>query len=265
MSMTCDNAVVVENRRVSSDYYLLEAECPGVSSSARPGQFVHVRVPGDDLVLRRPFSICEGGGVSISVLYKVVGEGTRRMASLQRGGTVNILGPLGNGFDPAVSGSRPLLVGGGYGVAPLLFLAKNMRLTGVLAVGGRSSEDILFCGEFESLGWEVRVATEDGSLGQRGVVTEVFVGSGKKDGISSIYACGPDGMLRAVCKYAENKGLRAWISLDRHMGCGVGACLACVCRIRDDKGEVHWGRVCRDGPVFECRNVVWEKGAREEP
>jgi dihydroorotate dehydrogenase electron transfer subunit len=253
-------ARVIEQHRLSADYLLLRLEAPEVTATARPGQFVHVRVTGlGDAALRRPFSIYGADRGVLALVYKTVGRGTEHLARLTTGDAVSVIGPLGNGF-PLDCGERgPLLVAGGYGVAPLSFLARRLGRRGLLLVGARRADDILCVGDFEDLGWDVRVATQDGSRGERGLVTDLLDAclAAAQAAPPVIYACGPDGMLRAVGERAVTSGARAWLSLDKHMVCGVGACLACVQRLRRADGTEWIGRVCHDGPVFEAREIVW--------
>ena len=210
--------------------------------------------------MRRPFSIYGADEGVLRLLYKTVGRGTEEMNRLRPGDEVQVIGPLGNGFPLAPQGV-PLLVAGGYGVAPLCFLAARLPCKGVALVGGRSADDVLAVEAFERLGWQVRVATEDGSLGIKGLVTVALDGelaALRSEGrAAELYACGPDGMLRAVGERALSAGCRGWLSLDKHMVCGVGACLACVQNLRREDGTTWIGRVCHDGPIFEARELVW--------
>jgi dihydroorotate dehydrogenase electron transfer subunit len=243
-------------------YRALVLDSPGVAPRVNPGQFVTLRIPGlDGAVLRRPFSVHRTDGSSLTILYKVVGRGTEAMQTLAPGDVINLLGPLGNGFplemDPDV---LPVLVAGGYGMAPLYGLARAVARKGVVFVGGASARDILCVEEFEQLGWQVHVATMDGSRGKRGLVTDILDTwlAQVRDQRLQMYACGPYGMLKAVGARAENTRCLAWLSLDRHMGCGVGACLACVQKVRR-AGQVVWARVCKDGPVFDSRDIIWDE------
>ncbi len=258
--MNCIPASVVAHTDRTGGYRLLVFRAPGIAAAVQPGQFVHVRIPRmEQAVLRRPFSIYRADAECLSVLYKVIGEGTRVMSMIAPGESVNLIGPLGNGFPLDMSPGTPVaLVAGGYGVAPLSLLASRLPLTGSVFVGARTAADILCIEDFEALGWAVQVTTEDGSAGERGLVTAPLERwlAGHPDGV--LYACGPEGLMRAVGERAIAGGQQAWLSLDKNMGCGVGACLACVQRIRTETGEIVWKRVCKDGPVFEARQVVWE-------
>lgn len=266
--MKLEEAMIVEHRDFGGAYRLLVFESGTVAGMARPGQFVHLRVPGlEGSVLRRPFSIFHADARSFRILYKQVGKGTREMAAMPVGRTVSLIGPLGNGFPVPPAESLPVLVAGGYGVAPLYFLATRSPRTGILFVGGRTAGDILCTAEFRDLGWEVRVTTEDGSEGLRGRVTDALdpwmrtLGSGV---VPVFYSCGPDGLLRAVDERACRGGWTAWISLDKHMGCGVGACLACVQRVHAGNGTTPWKRVCKDGPVFAAGDIFWDYGVKAD-
>ena len=192
----------------------------------------------------------------LHILYKTVGLGTRHLAALPVGTELPVLGPIGRPFplDPA---GVPYLIGGGYGVAPLWFLASRLPRKGILFVGGRTAADILETDRFAEAGWEVRIATQDGSLGTQGLVTAPLDAALAGKPRAELYACGPDGMLRAVGERAIAAGLKGWLSLDKHMVCGVGACLACVQKIRRADGAETLARVCVDGPVFESREIVW--------
>ena len=256
----CD-AIVLEHGALTGGYHLLRLKAPVIAAAARPGQFVHLRVPGlEPTALRRPFSIYRAEEDALALLYKRVGRGTESMAALRAGDVVNLMGPLGNGFPLTGAAAAPILVGGGYGVAPLVFLAARLPRKGVALLGGRSAEDVLCARDFEELGWRVGVATEDGSRGTRGLVT-ALLDPYIANAAAELFACGPDGMLRAVGARAIAAGCRAWLSLDHHMVCGIGACLACVQKLRTPEGGTRIARVCKDGPVFEAREIIWEDPA----
>jgi dihydroorotate dehydrogenase electron transfer subunit len=261
--MRIEKASVSSQKELSGGYRVMVLDVPAVSSSAKPGQFIHLRVPDLDIaVLRRPFSIYKSDGSTISVLYKVVGKGTSVMAKLTDGAEVDVIGPLGNGFPECPDDKEPLLVAGGYGVAPLCFLASTFDRKGTLFVGARCQADILCIDDFEVMGWDVRISTEDGSLGTKGRVTDLIDSWLKEragEGNTEFFCCGPDGMLKAVGDRAIQMDAMAWLSLDKHMGCGVGACLACVQKIVTEDGTEVWARVCKDGPIFESRQIVWDK------
>jgi dihydroorotate dehydrogenase electron transfer subunit len=251
---------VAENRLWAGLYYLLELRAPAIAAEAQPGQFVHIRVPDcADALLRRPFSIYRVQGETVSVLYKVVGKGTAALARVRAGERLEVLGPLGHGFSlPRAGEEEPLLVAGGYGVAALYLLAERSPCRGILFEGGRTRGDVLCEEEFRALGWEVRVTTEDGSHGWRGLVTEPLREElARRARGRKLYACGPTGMLRAVARLAEEFGVAAEVSLDEPMCCGVGVCLTCVVPVRTAEGW-EYQRACTEGPVFDARQVLWE-------
>jgi len=254
-------STVQTHRPLQAGYSELLLAAREIADRARPGQFVHVRIPGLNTgALRRPFSIAGAENGVLRILYKTVGLGTEAMAHLRPGDALSVIGPLGNGFplDPL---GAPLLVAGGYGVAPLGFLAKRLGMRGTLLVGGRAEDDILDIGLFEEMGWSVRIATQDGSRGIQGLVTlpldAVLEEMTAACVTPEIYACGPEGLMRAVSERGRKYGCRTWLSLDKRMVCGVGACLACVQKLRREDGSEWVGRVCKDGPVFEAREIVW--------
>lgn len=260
--MNLEDSRVLTHAVYAGDYRLLVLKAPQIAAAVVPGQFVHVLVPDRaGLTLRRPFSVFGAEGDEIRVLYKPVGRGTRAMAEvLDQGDTVSVMGPLGNGFPAPDADHEPALVAGGYGVAPLLFLARRAETRGTVFIGGRGAADVLCAEDFRALEWEVRVTTEDGALGAQGLVTEAVREwlDARSDGRPpEFFACGPDGMLRAVGELARATGNTAWVSMDRHMACGVGACLACVLKVRRHGAE-KWVRACRDGPVFDASELVWE-------
>jgi dihydroorotate dehydrogenase electron transfer subunit len=259
--MRSETAKILEHRDFGGGYNLLVFDVPSVASRVVPGQFIHLRVPRlEGSVLRRPFSVFKADAQTLSVLYKQVGRGTRAMGDIVAGESVSIVGPLGNGFPQVDAASFPVLVAGGYGVAPLYLLASRTPTKGVLFVGGRSAIDILCVDAFVELGWDVQVTTEDASLGAKGLVTSIldqWLADRDSDVPPEFFSCGPDGLLKAVGERVIAGGWQGWLSLDKHMGCGVGACLACVQKIRADDGSIDWKRVCKDGPIFEAREIVW--------
>ena len=255
---------IVSHAPAAAGYRFLELEAPGLAAALAPGQFVHVRVPGlEASALRRPFSVFDAADGRVTVLYKVVGRGTAALARAQPGDAVRVEGPLGRGFPVACAGA-PLLVGGGYGVAPLHFLARRLVAAGLkpaLFVGGRTKDDLLALDRFAALGVETRMATNDGSAGAKGFVTEpldaVLAALRGRGASFELFTCGPDGLLRAVAERALAAGMPGWISMDRHMVCGVGACFACIQRVRRPDGEEYNARCCVNGPVFKAEEIVW--------
>ena len=263
--MRDEKCKVVEHRDIGTGYRHLVLEAPMMAAELQPGQFVHVRVPAlEKSALRRPFSVFdaeppspEGSGASggkVTLLYKTVGRGTAALNAVKPGDEIAVMGPLGHGFPQKCDGV-PLLVGGGYGVAPLHFLEK--RLKGCkLFIGGRSAADLLAIDRFKALGVEVFTATNDGSAGVKGLVTDPLddeLAKLRERGEKfELFACGPDPMLKAVAMRATGTGSKGWISMDRHMVCGVGACYACI-----QKTVRGNSRCCVEGPVFAAEDLVW--------
>ena len=259
---------IIVNERIQGDYFKLVFDAPEIAENASAGSFTHIRIDErQDRMLRRPFSIhdTDPGRGSVTVVYKVVGRGTAVLSALKAGDTVDAMGPLGRGFPVSCKGV-PLLVGGGYGVAPLYFLAKRLMAKGcdprpVLFVGGRTRDDLLALDRFSALGIEVRTATNDGSDGVKGFVTEplddALIDLRQKGADFELFTCGPDGLLKAVAMRATGTGMPGWISMDRHMICGVGACFACIQKVKLPNGDVFNARCCVNGPVFKAEDLVW--------
>lgn len=223
---------------------------------AKPGQFICLYTKDASALLPRPISICEVNREkqALRIVYRVAGKGTAEFATYQAGDSVEILGTLGNGFPvEKAKGKKVFLMGGGIGIPPMLQLAKEMDATKQIVVGYRDSQTFLRQ-DLEKYG-QVYIATEDGSVGTKGNVMNAI----SENGIDAdvIFACGPMPMLRAIKKYAQERGIDAYISLEEHMACGVGACLGCVVKTKeiDHHSHVHNARICTDGPVFEAREV----------
>ena len=217
------------------------------SAIARPGQFVSLSLPG--FFLRRPFSVCDWDASGLSILYEQVGKGTEYMRSLRSGDRLDVLTGLGNGFDLGRAGDAPVLVGGGSGISPMLGLARRLLTEGRsprVVLGFATREDVVLLEDFRLLGVCPTITTLDGSFGLRGLVTDALDGMDP----SFFYACGPEGMLRAV---AERCGCDGQLSFDARMGCGFGACMGCTRMTR-----LGPKRVCKDGPVFDKGEIVWE-------
>ncbi|MBR1622566.1 MAG: dihydroorotate dehydrogenase electron transfer subunit [Pseudobutyrivibrio sp.] len=225
------------------------------SQLALPGQFINIFSNNESNLLPRPISICEidKAAGTLRVVYRVVGAGTTEFSGLKEGDTVEILGPLGNGF-PLEAGNA-IVVGGGIGVPPMLELTK--QLSGeVTAVMGYRNDDLFLADEFIDAANELIVATDDGSVGVHGTVVDAMVENNLTADV--IYACGPKPMLKGVAAYAKERGFKCYVSMEERMACGVGACLGCVCEstVVDDHSHVNNKRVCKDGPVFLSTEVV---------
>jgi dihydroorotate dehydrogenase electron transfer subunit len=251
---------ILSNERETDAYSRLVVRAPQIAPLIQPGQFAHVRIlPLKDALLRRPFSIFQVAGDTFSILYKAVGKGTEVLSRMKAGEELGVIAPLGHGFTvPVAGGETPLLVAGGYGMAALYLLAKRSPQKGIVFVGGRRRVDILCENEFRALGWEVRVTTEDGSHGERGLVTQSLSAELRRNTANrKLFACGPTPMLKAVGTIAADFDLPAELSMDEHMCCGVGVCLTCVIPVK--AGDAwEYQRTCTEGPVFDARQMVWE-------
>ena len=268
MGAFTEQAKIVLHDPVGPGYRFLVVEAPRLAASLVPGQFVHVRVPAlEASALRRPFSVFDADNGRVTILYKEVGRGTAALAKSAVGDTIDIMGPLGHGFPVACRGAA-LLVGGGYGVAPLHFLAKRLIAADpaakpILFLGGRTKDDLLALDKFAALGVETRVATNDGSAGAKGFVVDplddMLIELREQGKPLELFTCGPDGLLKAVAQRATGTGMPGWISMDRHMICGVGACFACIQRIKGADGKPFNARCCLNGPVFAASDIIWSE------
>ena len=257
-----EEAAVLEHVEFGGGYRRIVFHAPRIAAASAPGQFVHVRLLQMSAeALRRPFSIYRAHAPEVHLMYKPVGRGTQFLMHAAAGERFSLIGPLGHGFPMDATETHPVLVAGGYGVAPLSFLAARLGRTGTVFIGGRTGQDILCVEDFVRLGWDVRVATEDGSSGSKGLVTvalDAWLAARPAHPHPEIYACGPEGLMQALGERAARLDCRAWLSLDRPMGCGIGACLACVQRVRGADGKTTWARCCTEGPVFAAKELVWE-------
>ena len=236
---------ITENVPITKNVYRMRLESPDLEQQ-KPGGFVNIRLDG--LFLRRPISVYDSEPGRLAILYKVVGKGTGQMAAMRPGETLDVLTGLGNGYDLSKSGDTPLLLGGGVGVPPLYLLAKQLIAQGkqVRAVlGFNTAEEVFGEAEFKALGCAVTVTTADGSSGVKGFVTDAL-----PEEYSYFYTCGPEPMLRAVYRATKTPGQ---FSFEERMGCGFGACMGCSC-----KTITGTKRICREGPVLEKEEIVWD-------
>ncbi len=236
---------VTENVALTKDVYRMVLQ-GDTSAITKPGQFVNLKIDGT--YLRRPISVCDYSDTTVTLLYKVVGKGTEIMAGMPNGTVIDTLVGLGNGYDTAKSGATPALIGGGVGIPPLYRLCKDLIAQGkqpTVILGFRTGSDVFYAQEFAALGARVLIATEDGSVGEKGFVTNVLA----KIDYSYFYTCGPMPMFRAIEKVAKTGGQ---YSFEERMGCGFGACMGCSCKtLYGNK------RICVDGPVLEREEIVW--------
>ena len=290
------------NRNIKKNYYEISLFAPQIAGIALPGQFVNIKV-GDVIepLLRRPLSIHRIGKSQIAnrksqnriiILYEEVGIGTEILARKKAGEYLDVIGPLGNGFDyrlPFTVYRLPILVAGGMGTAPLVFLAERIianrqspiaNRQSLVLIGAKTKNQILCEREFKNLGYEVKIATDDGSKGFKGKVTDLLkriLSLAISDLRFAIYACGPTAMLKEISCISQEYNIPAQISLEAHMACGIGACMGCVVKIANRKSpiangfdgsasltinpersrRIEYKRVCYEGPVFEASEIVW--------
>lgn len=237
--------LIISNVKIAKDVYRIELS-GDTSGIIKPGQFVNIKIKG--LYLRRPISVCDWNDKTMILIYKTVGEGTKKLSEMAKGEYLDILSGLGNGFDILNSGENPLIIGGGVGIPPLYALTKKLIKKGCpvnVILGFNSEEDIFYVEEFRKLGAVVTVTTVDGSFGKRGFVTDVM----EEIDYSYIYTCGPMPMLRAVFLKAKSSGQ---FSFEERMGCGFGACMGCSHKTKDS-----YKRICREGPVLYKEEILW--------
>lgn len=272
---------ILTNEEVAPDCFRMALEAPQITGQARAGQFLHLKVAdGSSPLLRRPFSLHRISGKlkvkssklqNIEILYEVVGKGTRILAEKQAGEELDILGPLGKGFNPPEAG-RAILIAGGVGVAPLLSLAEEIgqsekckvKSEKVDVIIGAKTKKLILCDEeFKKLGCQVEVATEDGSKGYKGLATDLLqqLLSTLHLTHSTVFGCGPENMLKKISEITSERNIPAQLSLEGRLGCGLGACLGCAVRVKSEKRKgqkFSYKRICKDGPVFEANEVMWD-------
>lgn len=236
---------VKENTPLTDNVYkmTLTGDCSDITA---PGQFVNIKING--LFLRRPISVCDREGDTLTIIYKVVGKGTEIMCKMSAGTVLDVLTGLGNGYNLELCGENPLLLGGGVGVPPMYMLAKELIKSGkkvTVILGFNTKSEVFYKDEFKTLGCDVTVTTVDGSYGKKGFVTDAL-----PESYSHFCCCGPEPMLKAVYKSTNTSGQ---LSFEERMGCGFGACMGCSC-----KTITGYKRICKDGPVMKKEEILWE-------
>ena len=235
---------ITANRPLVPNVYRMDL-AGDTSPITAPGQFINLALDG--LFLRRPISVCDYDAETLTIIYKVVGKGTEAMAGMKSGEKLDILTGLGNGYDLTLSGSNPVLLGGGVGVPPMYNLAKKLVAEGrevKVILGFNTASEVFYENEFKALGCDVTVTTVDGSYGVKGFVTDAL-----PENYSYFYTCGPEPMLKAVYKATATSGQ---MSFEERMGCGFGACMGCSC-----KTITGYKRICKEGPVMKKEEVLW--------
>ena len=236
---------IVENIPLTDNVYRMVLQ-GDTSAITAPGQFVNIQLDG--LFLRRPISVCDVHGDLLTIIYKVVGKGTRQMSKMTQG-KLDVLTGLGNGYDLSTAGDRPVLIGGGVGVPPMYLLAKELIKQGrevQVILGFNTKEEVFYEDQFKALGAAVTVTTVDGSYGIKGFVTDAL----KNMQYTYFYTCGPEPMLKAVYQASATSGQ---MSFEKRMGCGFGACMGCSC-----KTITGYKRICKEGPVMRKEEILWE-------
>ena len=245
-------ATIIENKKIADSLFEMKLDMGENTEGIRPGQFINIKLAGK--YLRRPISICDWNENTITIIYKVVGSGTKQMSEEKTGETLDLLWPLGNGFTLQENGAQhtPILIGGGAGVPPMFGLCRKLIEAGqkpIVILGFRSEEDAYYKEQFEALGTNPIITTEDGSMGIKGFVTDALRQCEAQQ--ARIFACGPEAMLKAIDQTAP-EDVPGQFSFEERMGCGFGACMGCSC-------QTKYGakRICKDGPVLERSEVIW--------
>lgn len=241
MAVTYKNAKIISNEEISKDIYKLVVED---NSEIKPGQFYMLKVKGETL-LPRPISICEKNGDKLTFLYAVVGKGTKEYTRLREGDSISLTGPVGNGFDLEKDYGKVALVAGGIGTAPMLELAKNLRKRNKdqkIDVYFGFRDEIYLVDEIEKYSSEVKVSTNTGKYGHKGFITDIL----NVEDYDTVLCCGPEVMMKKVIDMCKEKNVGVYVSMEKHMACGVGACLGCTCKTKEGNK-----RTCKDGPVFD--------------
>jgi dihydroorotate dehydrogenase electron transfer subunit len=255
MTKRVDNLKVVSNKILTEDFCVLKLESDRKLPDFRPGQFVQVKADrSPDTFLRRPISVhdVDYENNSYSILIQVLGKGTESLYKLKAGDYLNVVHPLGNAFSVPAIGGKILLIGGGTGIAPLLFLGKYLKNKGFeieFLLGFRNQSRVILVNEYSSVG-KVHLTTEDGSVGEKGLVTQHSVL--KSHDIGMIYCCGPDPMMHAVAKVCQKNNISCEVSLENLMACGFGICLCCI--VETTRGNIC---TCTEGPVFNIKELKW--------
>ena len=258
MAMVGIKVKIISNKRLLGDYWYLEFGSGIIAKHACPGQFINIKVSdGLQPLLRRPISIHGVGGLKVKLIYEVLGAGTQALSTRKPKEFLDIIGPLGNGFDYKrqikPSQARNILIAGGMGVAPLVFLAEKIKSSKPLVlIGARTKSNILCEKEFKKLNCDVKLATDDGSTGFKGKVTDLLKIVLEQIKPLELFSCGSRPMLKSVAGLARENKINAQLSLEEHMACGIGACLGCVVSTK-----AGYKRVCKDGPIFSSEELTW--------
>jgi dihydroorotate dehydrogenase electron transfer subunit len=244
------NCKLIKKSEIAPDIFDFTIESEEIAKETKCGQFLHIDC-GASSYLRRPISICDAENGTVRFIFQVKGEGTRSLSRFNIGDDINVLGPLGHGFE--LKGEKPVIIGGGIGVFPLYKLAKNVNAD--VFLGFRDRSLVVMEDEFKACSKSVTVGTDNGTYGYNGYVANAMAEYIDKNECDMIYCCGPKPMLKAVKQIAESKGIPCQLSLEQRMGCGIGACLVCTCETTHEGTDKNM-RVCKNGPVFYSTEVT---------
>lgn len=253
MAKTVENATIVSNRSLSAEVCELVLKSPQVAREAQAGQFVMVKNENGGTFLRRPFGVADVQGDELTIIYRLVGKGTRELTSLTAGCEVSVEGPLGHGFNLPADG-EVLVIGGGVGIAPIIYTARKLTELGnkpCVLLGMRNSSELFWQEQFTDKSAEIFISTDDGSAGHHGFAIDAIPAILEKHDIKHILICGPMVMMSGIAKLAEEKSINCQVSLEKRMACGIGVCLGCTF---EGKSGKRW-KICADGPVFDGREV----------
>jgi len=255
MSITVTRCPVLKKVSPREGLIDLTLHCPDIARQAAPGQFLMIRCEG--FTLRRPLSICDAQGDLLRVVFEVRGAGTAWLAGVEEGDPLDILGPQGKGFDLGDVFRPVVFVGGGIGVFPLLHACRPFGANATVLLGFRTASMIALTDDFRATGVDLRLATDDGSEGHGGLVTDLLAARLDEGPCAAVFACGPHPMLKATAAEAMRRGIPCQVSLEQRMACGMGACLGCAYKILRADGSETYAHVCVDGPVFDAKDVIW--------
>lgn len=251
------SAKILKNEAIGDDIYDMTLFAPAIAKEARAGQFVNVYIGAGEFLLPRPISICQFNKEkgTLRLVFQIVGKGTKLLSWKKQGDTLKILGPLGNGFDTEGIKGNGILVGGGIGVPPMLQLAQELKGNCNVFIGARIQP--ILVQEFQTTGASVHIATDNGSVGLKGNVVDLLNSVQPSGGI--LYACGPKVMLKFTAQWALKRHILAYVSMEERMACGIGACVGCTVKIqKQDETDWQYLKVCKDGPVFDAKEVIWD-------
>ena len=255
-------AQIISNRAINRDFYDMELSCPEIASAARPGQFIMVDTGSNHVpYIKRPFAIAGADRGAIRIIYKIAGSGTQILSGMPAKREITVIGPLGNGYAIPSHGKRILLVAGGAGLSSVMSLLPELKCrscTCHLVIGARNADGVLLLKHFQDLGVNLHISTEDGSMGYAGFPTPVVQALLTEYSFDAAFVCGPKPMMRAVSQEILRAGVPCQVSLEQRMGCGFGVCVGCSCKILDPEKGIIQKRVCKEGPVFDAKEVVWD-------